>query len=162
MSIVEHINPLGKPPKFKTAKELWNKFLEYCAWVDANPIELPERIGMSGTKQDVKHRSKNQATVKRPYTLFGFLSWAGISNWTDFKRPDWRQKGEYLRVIRAIENSIKSEQVDGAMVGLYNSNLTARLNNIAEKSEVTGQDGEALFKPIKIVFNGEVKPNLNV
>ena len=105
--------------------------------------------------------AQNKAKVGRPYTLYGFLAWANIANWTEFKRPEFRHKPDYLRVINAIENSIKAMQVDGAMVGVYNSNLTARLNGISERTEVTGADGGALFKPIKVVFEGDVKPNLN-
>lgn len=161
-SIIDYINPLGKPPKYKTAKELWDKFLEYCDWVAANPIEMPERIGISGTKTDIKQRQQNKTSVSRPYTLAAFLAWAGITNWTEFKKIEWRKKGEYFRVIRAIENVIKAQQIDGAMVGLYNSNLTARLNNISEHSEFTGANGTDLMKhPITVVFEGDVKPNLN-
>lgn len=105
--------------------------------------------------------AQNKAKVGRPYTLYGFLAWANIANWTEFKRPEFRHKPDYLRVINAIENSIKAMQVDGAMVGVYNSNLTARLNGISEHTEVTGADGGSLFKPIKVVFEGDVKPNLN-
>lgn len=160
-NFILHINPLGKPPKYKNAKELWDKFLEYCAWADGNPIELPERMAFFGSKKSVERQAQNKARAQRPYTLYGFLAWAGIANWTEFKRPEFRKHADYLRVINAIENSIKAMQVDGAMVGVYNSNLTARLNGITEKTEVTGADGAALFKPIKVVFEGEVKPNLN-
>lgn len=160
-NFITYINPLGKPPKYKTAKELWDKFLEYCTWVDGNPIELPERQAFFGSKKTVERMAQNKAKVGRPYTLYGFLAWANIANWTEFKRPEFRHKPDYLRVINAIENSIKAMQVDGAMVGVYNSNLTARLNGISEHTEVTGADGGSLFKPIKVVFEGDVKPNLN-
>ena len=29
--------PTGRPPRFKTPKELWDKFVEYCDWIDGNP-----------------------------------------------------------------------------------------------------------------------------
>jgi len=160
-NFISHINPLGQPPKYKTAKELWEKFIDYCAWVDGNPIELPERSAMFGSKKQVERMAQNKAKVSRPYTLCGFQVWAGIANWTEFKRPEFRHRPDYLRVINIIETTIKSQQIDGAMVGLYNSNLTARLNGISEKTEVSGADGAALFKPIKVVFEGDVKPNLN-
>lgn len=47
------------------------------------------------------------------------------------------------------------------MVGIYNHNLTARLNGISDNMELTGPGGSDLMKPIKVVFDGAVKANLN-
>ena len=155
-------NPLGKPPKYKKPQDLWNKFQEYIQWVDSNPIEMPERASFFGTKKEVVRQGQMKTKVARPYTLYGFLAFAGIMNWTEFKRPEFRHQENYLRVIYAIENTVKAQQIDGALVGIYNSNLTARLNGISEKTEVTGADGSDLIKaPLKVVFEGEIKPNLN-
>ena len=52
-----------------------------------------------------------------------------------------REPKDFLIIIRAIENAIQQQQVSGAMVGIYNSNLTARLNGLADvtKSEVSSK-----------------------
>lgn len=41
----------------------------------------------------------------------------------------------YLTTVSLIRKYIRDDQVSGAMSGVYNANLTARLNNISEKSE---------------------------
>lgn len=157
---LKHINPLGKEPRYKNPAELWDKFLEYTEWVDGNPIDLPDRIGQYGSKKEVERVSKGSTKAPRPYTLYGFLAWAGITNWTMFKKAEARKKASYLRVIHAIENAVTMQQVDGAMVGLYNHNLTARLNNLAERTELSGGGGGD-NAPIRVVFEGDIKPNLN-
>lgn len=58
------------------------------------------------------------------------------------------EKDGFPTIIHAIEESIKAQQVDGAVLNRFNSNLVARLNGIADttKTEVTGKDGSDLFE----------------
>jgi hypothetical protein len=44
---------------------------------------------------------------------------------------------EYVTIITRIKDIIRENQISGGMVGLYNSNLTARLNNLKESTENT-------------------------
>ena len=143
-SIISNIpNPVGRPPKYKKASYLWQRFIEYVEWADANPITTFDRQSATGDKKEAKTKAKAQAQVQRPYTLIAFITFAGIGDWSEFKQGKAHQTPEFSAVIRAIENAIKSQQIDGALVGVYNSNLTARLNNISEAvhTEVTGKDG---------------------
>lgn len=138
-SIISKIpNPCGRPPKFKSAKKLWSKFTEYIDWADANPVQTFNKLAASGDKQQPKNKTMAQMQVQRPYTLIGFITFAGIGNWCEFKQGKAHQTEDFSIVIRAIENTIQSQQIDGALVGVYNSNLTARLNGIADvtKNEV--------------------------
>ena len=69
-------------------------------------------------------------------------------------RKEYAQKGEeFSDVLNAIENIIRTQQVEGAMVNLYNANLTARINGITDRTqtELTGANGEPLAQnPITI------------
>lgn len=131
-SFIDNIpSPVGRPPKY-TAESLWQKFLEYVQWADQNPIESFNRVTGKGDTQAQKSKGVVQDKVHRPYTLIAFMTFAGITNWTEFKASQNAQKPVFLRVIRAIENAIKSQQIDGALVGVYNPNLTARINGIAD------------------------------
>jgi hypothetical protein len=141
------------------------KFLDYVAWADANPIEVFNRISGKGDTHKQKFREESKGNVQRPYTLIGFMAFAGISNWTEFKGTQHAQKQDFFRVIRAIENTIQSQQIDGAMVGLYSSNLTARLNGIAEATEMavkvdkfSGMTDKELQEEIKRIYESTQNP----
>lgn len=136
-SFIDNIpSPFGRPPKYKTGALLWQRFLEYVKWADENPIEVYNRVSGKGDAKEQKSKEVKHGKVQRPYTLYGFIAFAGIANWSDYKQSQNAQRGDFPMVIRAIENSIKAQQIDGAMVGLFNSNLTARLNGIADTAEI--------------------------
>lgn len=147
----------GRPVLFKKAEELHQKALDYFAWVDAHPWQdkaasngMSEATNSKGESRG-KTNSINQhvRAIRRPYTLYGFCAFAGISSkWADFKR-NYLEKKDFLEVINWIEYVVTSEQVDGAMIHRYDSNLVARLNNIADtvKNEITGKDGEEFKWP---------------
>ena len=160
----QHVNPIGRPPKFRSAKLLWDKAVEYFAWVDSNPIHLEGgtyvyRRMVRGN--DELKKAENNGTAPRPYTISGFCTFANICRqWADFKKDYSAKNEEFCEVINAIENVIRTQQVEGAMVKLYDSNLTARLNGITDKTqtEVTGADGQPLAQaPITIQIS-ETKP----
>lgn len=131
---------VGRPPKFKTPLELAEIADKYFAWCEANPIETSKRK-LVGAKQTGKgSEAKSDETVftaKRPYTLDGFCLFANIPHWPMFKQTKKYQTKEFLTVIYAIEATIRDQQVSGAAVGIFNSNLVARLNGIADKVDNT-------------------------
>ena len=133
----------GRPPKFKTPDELEKLAEEYFAWCEANPIKIYKRKDASA-RQAAKNGSsagsaENEMYITRPYTLDGLALYVGVSDWHHMKESESYQTPEFLRIIRTLEARIRNQQVSGAMVGMYNSNLTARLNGIADttKTEAT-------------------------
>lgn len=138
--LIDVINPLGRPPKYKKPEQLWEKFLQYTDFVRSNPIPIATK--MRSTKRN-KDDEDNKGTASReieqaprPFTLVGFQLYAGITNWAHFKKQERNKKEDFVIVIRAIEQCIEEHQISGAAVGVYNSNLVARLNGISEKTEV--------------------------
>ena len=140
----------GRPPKFKTPEELESKAEEYFKWCDANPIRIYKRKD-AGANQTAKSGSgvksqEGEAFANRPYTLDGLSLWCGIAAWKDFRA--YHQNDEFSAVITALETRVRDQQVSGAMVGVYNSNLTARLNGIADTQNVNANI------PVRIVEDG--------
>ena len=139
----------GRPPKFKTPEELEAKAEEYFKWCDANPIRIYKRKD-AGANQTAKSGSgvksqEGEAFANRPDTLDGLCLHLGISDWSAFKVSECYQTPEFLGVIRALEMRVRDQQVSGAMVGVYNSNLTARLNGIADTQNVNANVPVQLF-----------------
>ncbi len=93
--------------------------------------------GKGKTTPDAERR--RQETVRRPMSLYDFCMHAEIRrDWSKFKQTYEKHGEEFCRVINAIENAIRGQQVSGALVGNYKENLVARLNGIADsiKQEV--------------------------
>ncbi len=140
-------SPVGRPHKIANATELWNKFLEYCDYIDENPWQIKSASNsINDGGKDKKNAMRQEVNVRqRAYTLYGFCAFAGIfSKWGDFKRTNIDREG-FSDVIFAIENAICAQQVDGAMINQFDGSLVARLNGFADK-QVTELQGSAKFE----------------
>lgn len=113
----------GRPHKIKSAAELVQKAVDYFTWADDNPIITSRFMTKNGLVEN---------TTPRPYTLHGFCVFAGIGDWSSFKKYNMERKG-FRGLIEDIENIITSNQLDGGLVGIYSPNLTARLNGISDR-----------------------------
>lgn len=149
-------NPCGRPALYTDPADLWNDFIKYAQWIDENPWEekiATNALNTEDNGSEKKNGKRNYVrqgikVIPRAYTLYGFTSFSGIYQWSSFKQK-YRDKDGFSTVIDAIENSIRAQQVDGALVKQFDSNLVARLNGIADttKQEITGKDGEPLQFP---------------
>ena len=102
-------NPGGRPPLYETSEQLWNKFVEYCDYVDENPWQIKTASNaLSSRGEEQKDNSLRQEVrpMQRAYTLYGFCAFAGISHkWADFKRNDSVKEG-FQPVLDQIENVV--------------------------------------------------------
>ena len=127
------IKRMGRPPRFKTAAELWQTFMDYVNFTDAYTIELPTTI-IKGNKREEGHAGK----VTQPLTLDGFMAFSGVgSTWADFSRYQCSRGEDFCEVITRVRNIVRADQLAGGMAGVYNSNLTARLNGLTDRQDVT-------------------------
>lgn len=141
LSVGKVRNPCGRPRLFQEPADLWNDFMEYCKWIDDNPWQ--EKTGSNNLcERDGSKSNQMRQTVQvsqRAYTLYGFCVFAGIHyQWADFKR-NYIDKEGFSEVIRAIENTVIAQQLDGAMLNKFNANLVARLNGIADMKNVSAE-----------------------
>ena len=140
-------HPGGRPPLFDSPSVLWDKFVEYCDYIDENPWQVKTASNALSSKgEENKGNSLRQEVrpMQRAYTLFGFCAFAGISSkWADFKRNYSVREG-FQFVLDQIENVVCAQQVDGALINQFNGSIVARLNGLADKQqmELTGKDGE--------------------
>ena len=131
----------GRPPKFKTAKELAKAFEDYKDFVDTNPYEI---VTIYKGEECVR-------MVQHPYTLCGFMVFVDSGReWKDFARYTRERNEEFCALITRIETEVREHQVGGGMTGQYNANLTARLNGLTDKKDVTSK-GERIDLKFEIV-----------
>ena len=133
----------GRDKLFETPELLWETACEYFAWCDENPI-LQTKTGANNLGNSIEEKQ-----FQRPYTKQGLFFYLQCSEtWlTNFRKEC---SLDYLRVIEAIEQTIENQQVQHAMVGVFNANLVARLNGIKDHSDVT-TNGKEIQQNISIL-----------
>ena len=137
----------GQPKAIKSAEELLklaNEYFEECdksPWLVLHPVKAGPNMGETVA-----------VPTARPYTEQALVVYLNIawSTWDSYKKS-----ADYSEVCSIIVNIIKSQQIEGALVGAFKEQLTARLNNISDKQEVTIHQEQPLFAPLS--KNG--KPN---
>lgn len=145
------LKKMGRPPRFATAEDIWKEFVAYVDFVDKHKIELPTHI-VKGSHRDEGRGGQ----VARPLTLTGFMVFAGVGQkWQDFARHQCERGSDFSKVITRIRNIVSNDQIEGGVAGIYNSNLTARLNGLTDKKDVTSK-GERIDLKFEIV-SGESK-----
>lgn len=79
--------------------------------------------------------------IHMPLTWVGFMAFLGVG----YKPADFKSyygaKEEFCDLITRIDNIIEENQLEGAMLGDYSSNLVARLNGYTEKTETKHNGG---------------------
>lgn len=142
-------DPIWRHAKFRArryerAEELWEDAMLYFEWCDDNPVDAAINVvrykkEKHGGSKEMKKQDQ-QENVTRPYTLYGLCAFLGITKWYQFKATNIGRDG-FEDVILTIENVIASQQIDGAMTGVFKENLTARLNGLAERNqqEINGE-----------------------
>lgn len=121
-------------PIYVTPEELEAYFEQYKEWVANNPILVQDYVGKDGTEVD---RKKN-----RPLTFDGFEIWlrknSKIKCCQHILDNVKSAYNDFIDVSRYIKASVKADQIEGGMAGIYNPNITARLNGLTEKIQEDG------------------------
>ena len=121
----------GRDPIFSNPDDLVKLAFEYFESCDM------DQSWNSKKTVDYEEKSNTETKeVRRPYTRSGFMLFLGVSeNWMrEFKK---KCSDDFLEVISLIETTIDTQQIEGAMVGAFNSNLVARIQGIKDQSDVT-------------------------
>lgn len=118
----------GAPKKIKSPEMFWALYQEYKYWVEDNPILVHDFVGKDGKSA---HREK-----KRPLTIEGFENYLednyGIGTIQQYLENREGRYQEFVSTISRVRREIRQDQIEGSMVGIYNPNLTARIQGIAD------------------------------
>lgn len=126
-------NPVGRPRLLKSPDEMWNLFTNYVDHARLHPVikrELNQRTG-----------EVIEIPIDRPLTIEGFFTFAW-DRLGDVSRYFYNTDGEFpefVTISARIKQGIREQQISGGMGGVYNANLTARLNGLTDKvqNEIT-------------------------
>lgn len=125
-----------------TAEELWENACSYFKFCDDNPIVTKGVVsaGKEVGKQYNIHK-------KRPYTIKALCLQCGISQeyLSDMKNMKARES-EYGMVVDKILNVIYTQNLEHAMTGEFNPQLTARVLNMEkEETNITPPKVEYIY-----------------
>jgi len=160
----------GRDKLFASPDLLWVAACEYFQWCDDHPwmkMEQSRAAGKPGLAIKVKKgKTEPIETVRdglaelptaRPYTLSGLCLYLGCSEsyFREFKRiADEEKERDFLTVITRIEQTIETQQFEGATVGAYNANIIARKLGLSEKALIE-QNSVIEYKNVSKQFPDE-------
>jgi hypothetical protein len=134
---------MGRPNKIDSPEHLWELFRDYKSQVKNNPILKHTFVGKEGRSE--------YSELERPLTIEGFECYCAdlgiiqdLSNY--FANSNNRYK-RFSTIITRIRKEVRTDQIGGGMAGIYNSSITARLNNLVEKKEITNVE-QPLFTDV--------------
>lgn len=124
---------MGKNKYIESPEIMWKLFTDYKKSVKDNPILVKDWVGKDA---DAVYREK-----ERPLTMVGFECY--VCDHTDISYPDLTHYFEnkdgrysnYVPISLRIQAEIKNDQISGGMTMIYSQSLTARINNLVEKTE---------------------------
>ena len=123
---------VGRPRKIDSPDTLLSLFREYKVWVKDNPrykYTLNQRTGDMVAEP-----------LEVPLSMEGFEVYCYNKHdiWVEHYIVNKNQAyQEFCDISAYIKREIRSDQINGGLVGQYNANLTARLNGLTEKTETT-------------------------
>ena len=125
---------VGRPKNIESPDKLWGYFLEYKEKVKDQPIEQHDFVGKDAEEV---YRKK-----ERPLTMEGFYNYCddnGIITTLDhyFMNYEGRYE-EFVGICSRIRRSIRQDQIEGGMAGIYNPSITQRLNGLVDKIQEDG------------------------
>lgn len=132
----------GRRPAFETAEAFLNAWTEYFQWSDNNPWLKPEQLKKPYSED--KNGKKVWVTTidiptKRPYTYDAFCAFHGLGKHylNDLeKRLLEKPDEDFSDILSWARGVCDADKLEGAMVGVYNGNIVARLMGLKESSEI--------------------------
>jgi len=126
---------------FKTPDELenaWNLYKESLKQEALEWVKI-QYVGKEGQRME--------DPLKLPYTMDGFEVYCYKNFGTVeqyFKNKD-DYYNDFVPICSYIKKEIRTNQITGGMLGIYNPSITQRLNNLVEKNETTVVSEQPLF-----------------
>ena len=123
---------MGRTKLIETPEKMWELFCDYRKETKQDVILVHDYVGKDA---DEVYRRK-----EKPLTLEGFEIYILEKNSyyieQYFKNTN-KIYEEFVPICTHIRKEIRKDQIEGGMVGQYNSSITQRLNNLVERTETT-------------------------
>jgi hypothetical protein len=111
---------------FSSSELLWEAACKYFEWCDNNPWIKVDWVG--------KDADKVERPTQRPFTISGLSLYLDASEayWRNFKVNE-NISEDFLTVITRVEEIIRTQKFEGAVVGAFNANIISRDLGLMDK-----------------------------
>lgn len=123
----------GRPRIWETPEDMEMSFIDYCKFLKENQLEEIDYVGKDAEKV-IRYKM-------RPPTIEGFCVWNGNTN-TSFY--DYQEREGFSCIIARIKEFCRSNCFDLAAAGFIKETIISRYLGLAEKKELTGENGSAI------------------
>ena len=134
----------GRDKLFASPDILWEEACYYFDWVDKHSWRQEELVKYQGIATPAKLK------LKRPYTLCGLCFYLGCSESYfrvfKYKLREKESNGNltdedsrFSETIAAIEQVIRTQQIEGAMLGAFNCNIVRSQLDLTEKDNTISE-----------------------
>lgn len=124
--------PVGRPKALDSPEQLQELFEEYREWAKQNPYKQHAFVGKDA---DEVHIEKERALTWVGFE--GFLANKGILvHLGHYEQNKDGAYDEFLPIIRVIKKICSADTIEGALAGVFEKNIAARLEGLADKKEV--------------------------
>ena len=135
---------MGLHKMIESPEKLHQLYMEYKSKVKSNPRLKHTFVGKDGNSV--------YEELEVPLTMEGFENYVfeqGLNSELShyFSNKDNRYS-DFVAICTRIRQSIRQDQIEGGMVGQYNSSITQRLNGLTEKIQ------QEQTNIVKFDFNG--------
>lgn len=121
----------GRPKAIKNPEELWEHFINYKNLTKANPIIVVDFVGSRG--------QRDERPKERPLTIEGFENYLEdmeiINDMSNYFANTEGRYTEFSTICMRIKRTVRIDQIEGGMAGIYNPSITQRLNGLVEKTQ---------------------------
>jgi hypothetical protein len=133
-----------------TPEQLWELAVKYFKWCDENPITAKRTLTSGKTQGE-----QVNLEFKRPYSIKAFCLHANISERyiVDIKESH-EKDSEWYMVVEKILYIIYTDNLEGAVVDLYNPIMVSKILNLDK-----GTDGDA-DRPVKVEIVSAQAPTI--
>ena len=133
---------IGRSRTIESVEQFSELCNEYIQWVKDNPVEKTVTASFQGVI------SYERVPHMRPMTQMGLAAHMGIGLST---LKDYGQREEFSAIFREVTNFMTAWNIDGATSGDFNGNIVARIEGLAEKSDVN-MDAKIETKTMEDIF----------
>lgn len=119
--------------KYMTPDLLMELFEGYKKEVKSTPYIVIDWVGASA--KEVK-RQKEKPLIKEGFENYVRRN-SRLKNFGDYFANSDNSYTDFIPVLEDIKREIREDQISGGMAQIYNSSITARLNNLVEKTDST-------------------------
>ena len=134
---------MAKHKYIRTPQRMWELFCLYREEIKSNPIKITEQ--KKGTVIIPKDFTGNlpdsiiELPAQRPLTIEGFENYCAdlgiINDLGDYFSNKNSKYSKFSTICSRIKRTIRQDQIEGGMAGIYNPSITQRLNGLTEKNQ---------------------------